>query len=299
MKETQKWTLIACYAPIVFGAAYYVTKEFLPLDSPIWGAAIRALPAGILLLLFARELPTESWWWRSVVLGIFNFGYFFLAVYIAAVLLPSSTAATVMALGPMVMMFLAWPILRERPVLFGIIGAVLGFGGVVLLVSGSELAINPVGLLVSASALLSNSIGSILTKKWNERADSPPIIASTAWQLIGGGTLLAVIAALVEGAPPAIGAREAIGFVYISVFASALAYLAWFGALKRLPAGKVGLIGLLNPITGVVVGAMLASEAITLPQAGGIVLILSGVVLGQRGKARQVQKPKTMETSNI
>lgn len=290
MKETQRWTLIACYAPIVFGAAYYVTKEFLPPDYPVWGAAIRALPAGLLLLLFARELPKGSWWWRSVVLGIFNFGYFFLAVYVAAVLLPSSTAATVMALGPMVMMLLAWPILRERPVLFGVIGAALGFIGVTLLVSGSSLAINPIGLLVSASALLSNSFGSILTKKWNERPDSPPIIASTSWQLIAGGLILTVVALLMEGAPPAIGPREAIGFVYLSVFASALAYLAWFGALRRLPAGKVGLVGLLNPITGVVVGALLASEAISLVQAAGIALVLGGVVLGQRGQARRANQ---------
>lgn len=281
MKENQRWMLIACYAPIVWGAAYYVTKTFLPADSPIWGAAFRALPAGILLLLVSRKLPQGSWWWRSLVLGSLNMGYFFLAVYIAAVLLPSSTAATVMALGPMVMMLFGWILLRDKPKTLAIIGAGLGFAGVALMVSGSQLEINPLGLLVSASAMFSTSFGSVLTKKWSAQYGRPPLMASTSWQLIAGGVALVVVALIVEGKPPQVGLSELGGYVYLSFFATAIAYLAWFGSLRRLSSGTVGLIGLLNPITGVLVGAMLAGEKITLIQAAGIVLVLTGVLLGQ------------------
>ena len=34
----------------MWGTAYYVTKTFLPADYPLYGALIRAIPAGLILL---------------------------------------------------------------------------------------------------------------------------------------------------------------------------------------------------------------------------------------------------------
>ena len=48
---------ITAIAPLIWGSTYYVTTEFLPAGYPITMAALRALPAGLLLLLFARRLP--------------------------------------------------------------------------------------------------------------------------------------------------------------------------------------------------------------------------------------------------
>ncbi|WP_079110172.1 EamA family transporter [Streptomyces roseifaciens] len=51
--------------------------------------------------------------------------------------------------------------------------------------------------------------------------------------------------------------------------------------LRHLPAGTVGLIGLLNPVTGVQLGTSVAGETLTVQQLCGLVLLLAGVVLGQ------------------
>lgn len=64
-----------------------------------------------------------------------------------------------------------------------------------------------------------------------------------------------------------------------------LAFVAWFSGLRRLKAGTVGLVGLLNPLTGVLLGAILASEPFGLPQALGVMIVLAGVIVGQRGDA--------------
>ncbi|MRT44920.1 DMT family transporter, partial [Xylella fastidiosa subsp. multiplex] len=63
--------------------------------------------------------------------------------------------------------------------------------------------------------------------------------------------------------------------------ATALAFAAWFAGLRRLPAATVGLVGLLNPVTGVLLGTVVAGEALTLQQAGGLALVLTGVLLGR------------------
>jgi len=50
---------------MLFGSSYWVTQRFLPADTPLRGADLRALPAGVVLLLIARHLPTGAWWWRA------------------------------------------------------------------------------------------------------------------------------------------------------------------------------------------------------------------------------------------
>jgi len=137
MEAKWRWMLATAIAPVAWGSNYFVTAQFLPEGSPLWGAALRALPAGLLLMILARRLPRGSWWWRSAVLGVLNVGGFFILIYVASQLLPSSIAATIMATSAGMLMLLAWPLLGERPRLMATTGAAIGFGGVcVLLVSG-------------------------------------------------------------------------------------------------------------------------------------------------------------------
>jgi len=89
-------------------------------------------------------------------------------------------------------------------------------------------------------------------------------------------------ALLLEGAPPRLDGPALAGFGYVSLVATALAFAAWFTGLRRLPAGSVGLIGLLNPVTGVLLGTLLAREPFGPAQAVGTVLVLGGVLIGQR-----------------
>jgi len=78
-------------AQILFGSNYWGIREFLPADAPLWGSVLRAFPAGVVLLLIARRLPTGAWWWKSAVLGSLNMGLFFLLLYITAQRLPSQS----------------------------------------------------------------------------------------------------------------------------------------------------------------------------------------------------------------
>src|ERR1700754_2266552 len=98
-----KWIAVTAVAPVAWGANYVVTRQLLPMDAPLWGSALRALPAGLVLLAVARALPRGVWWGLSAVLAPLNVGAFFLLVYVAAQLLPSSIAASVMALAPLTM----------------------------------------------------------------------------------------------------------------------------------------------------------------------------------------------------
>jgi probable blue pigment (indigoidine) exporter len=158
------------------------------------------------------------------------------------------------------------------------VGAAIGVTGVALLVLRGEVSADAVGVLASLGAVGLSSLGFVLAKRW-----APPVdmVTFSAWQLVAGGLVLVPLAALVEGAPPTLDARAVGGFLYICIFGTAVANVAWFTGLRRMPAGAVSLVGLLNPLVGVGLGVAIAGEAFGAVQALGILLVLGGVLLGQ------------------
>lgn len=278
MEAKWRWMLITAIAPIAWGSNYYVMGSFLPADAPLWGAVLRALPAGLVLLLVARKVPKGAWWWRALVLGTLNMSAFFALVYVASQLLPSSIASMIMAASPIVMMVFAVSMLGERLRLLPVVGAATGLVGVVLMLAAGTSAIDWRGILASVAAMVLASFGFVLVKRWGSDVDILPL---TAWQLVGGGLVLLPVALLVEGPMPSYDVPALIALGYVGLISTALAYLAWFGGLKHLSAGTTGLIGLLNPVTGVVLGTLLAGEVLGWQQGVGMGLVLVGILLGR------------------
>ncbi len=281
LMNSLRWSLITAIAPILFGSIYWVTHTFLPPGSPLWGSAFRALPAGIVMLLIVRQLPRGAWWLKAAVLGSLNMGIFFLLIYVAAQLLPSSIAASIASLSPIVIAGLAWLLMKERITTWFLGGAVLGVFGVTLIVGAASGVVNPWGVAASGGAIVLMSIGAVLTKLWD---DGTPVLTTTSWQLLAGGIELAIAAVLVEGTPPVLNGSEVAAFAYISLIATVIGYFCWFTGFRHLKASTVAMIGLLNPVTGVLLGVFLASESLTITQALGITLVLASIVMSQRGK---------------
>ncbi|QKS13579.1 EamA family transporter [Curtobacterium sp. Csp1] len=273
MEDNKRWLLVAAVAPILWGSTYFVTKTFLP-PGALWGGTLRALPAGLLLLVLVRRIPRGSWWWKVVVLGVLNVGGFFALVYQAAQLLPSSIASTVMATAPIALAVLAWLLLGERPSGWHLAGASVGIGGVALLLLGGSGLVDGAGVVVSVAAMASSSLGFVLGKKWNPEVG---VLPSTAWQLVVGGVLLLTVAFLVEGPPPRLDPVALTATVWLTVVATALAYVAWFAALDHLRGDVIGLVGLLNPVAGVLLGVLVGGETIGSRQLIGLTLVLIGI----------------------
>ncbi|MER7576469.1 EamA family transporter [Streptomyces sp. NPDC126514] len=273
-------TALTALAPVSWGTTYYVTTEFLPPDRPLFTGLMRALPAGLLLLAFARVLPRGAWWWRAGVLGALNIGAFFPLLFLAAYRLPGGLAAVVGSVGPLFVVGLSALLLSQRPTARALVtGAVAAFG-VGLVVLKAVGALDALGVLAALASTASMSTGTVLAKKWGRPEGAGPS-ALAGWQLTVGGLLIAPVAFLAEGAPPALDARAVGGYLYLALAGTAVAYWLWFRGIGRLTATQVTFLIPLSPLTAAVVGWAALGESLTPVQLVGMALALGATVAGQ------------------
>jgi probable blue pigment (indigoidine) exporter len=241
-------------------------------------AALRALPAGLLLLLVTRERPTGPWWWRSAVLGTLNIGAFFALLFVSAYRLPGGVAALLGAAGPLLVAGLSAVLLGERFSARRLLAGLLAAAGVGLTVITSAASLDPVGVLAGIAGTASMSLGVVLTKRWPRPTST---LTMTGWQLSAGGLLLLPMALAVEGTPATLSAMNLAGYSYLSLAGSALAYAVWFRGIDRLPAFSVSLLGLLSPLVATLLGWAMLDQRLTGFQLLGTAVALGGVVAGQ------------------
>ncbi len=287
--------MVTAVAPIAWGTTYIVTENFLPPDRPLFAAAARALPAGLVLLAWRRQLPHGDWWWKAALLGLCNIGLFFPLIFLAAYELPGGLAATVQAMSPLAVMAIALPALGERPGVRRVVAALVGLLGVGLLVLRAGGELSTLGLVAAVGSVVVSALGFVLVKRWPSPTD---MLTTISWQLVAGGLVLVPVALLVEGAPPALSATNLGGLLWLTTMGTAVAYYCWFRGLVRMPAGAVAIVGLVNPVVGTLLGVLFAGELFGRAQALGMVLVLGGVVAGQRLAVRpQRQTVRGLETT--
>lgn len=280
MEDTWGWRTVAItlVAPIAWGTTYVTTENLLPDDRPLFSAAVRALPIGLVIILLRRRLPHGSWWWKSFVLGTCNMGLFFCLLFIAAYRLPGGLASTMTAMSPLAVMLIAALVIHERPTVTRVAGGIVGVAGVALLVMRSSVTIDPLGVAAAIGAVAVSATGFVLTKRWERPTD---LLTLTGWQLTAAGLVLTPVALLAEGAPPQLDARNLAGYAWLGIVGTGLAYVCWFHGLTGMTAGATALIGLVNPVVGTALGVIVMHEAFGVVQAIGILLVFSGVLAGQ------------------
>ncbi|WP_442804797.1 EamA family transporter [Streptomyces luteogriseus] len=271
---------LTALAPVSWGTTYAVTTEFLPPDRPLFTALVRALPAGLLLLALARVLPRGAWWWKAAVLGALNIGAFFPLLFLSAYRLPGGLAAVVGSAGPLFVAGLSALLLGQRPSARTLVTAAVAAFGVSLVVLRAAGALDTLGVLAAVASTASMSTGTVLTQRWGRPEGVGPL-ALTGWQLTAGGLLIAPLAFLVEGAPPALDGRAVGGYLYLAVANTAVAYWLWFRGIGRMTATQVTFLGPLSPLTAAVVGWAALGQALTPVQLVGMGLAFGATVAGQ------------------
>ena len=270
--------LLTALAPMIWGTTYFVTTQFLPPNRPLLVSAIRAAPIGLLMLAGFRELPKGIWVWRATVLGTLNIGIFFALLFIATFRLPGGIVATLMAIQPLVVALLASVVLAEHPKLRTFIAASLGLFAVGLVVMGPAVRFDTLGVIAGVAATLAMACGTVLTKRWGRSA---PLLVFTSWQLIAGGLMLLPFAFVIEGAPPPLTTMNLLGFAWLGIVGTGIAYALWFRGIGKLRASTVAILGLLSPVSAMLLDFLVLDKSLTGMQIIGAALVIGSILISQ------------------
>lgn len=278
---------LTALAPAVWGSTYLVTTEALPEGYPITLAALRALPAGLLLLAVTRCLPPRAWLGRTFLLGSFNFALFWVLLFVAAYRLPGGVAATLGSLQAMIVIFMARGWLGTPIRAWAVIAAAVGVLGVALLLISPEARLDPIGIAAGAGGAASMAAGTVLSRKWQ-----PPVsaLSFTAWQLTAGGLILLPLALITEPPLPSLTATNVAGLVWLGLIGAAATYALWFRGVARIEPGAVAMLGMMSPVTAVILGWVWLGQSLSLIQFLGAVIVLGSVWVGQWANQPQTQQ---------
>lgn len=273
----------AC-APLIWGSTYLVTTEFLPPDRPLTAALLRVLPAGLLLLMYARVLPRRSEWGTVILLGILNIGFFQAMLFVAAYRLPGGLAAVLSSTQTLMVLLLTWLIGKTMLPKAAWLWAAAGVAGIALMVLSPQARYDAWGIAAALSGAASMSLGVYLSK---HRKTSLPVLAFAGWQLLVGGLCLLPAALLAEPPLPALTLANIGGYLYLCLFGAVLAYVLFFSGLARLPPAVVSSLGLLSPVCAFALGWLFLGQGMDGKSLLGFALALLSIDGVQRAASKK------------
>jgi drug/metabolite transporter (DMT)-like permease len=227
--------------------------------------------------------PPRAQWGRLLLFATLNYGAFVLLTTFALVWLSASEAVIVTYTLPIWAVLLAWPVLGERPTVLRGVAVVLGVAGVALLVGVGQVHVNPhelPGAACGLGAAMLFALGTVIAKR---RPLAMPPIAGAAWQILLSTLPLLVLASFER---PDWGRVSALGWLFVlyaATLPNTVAYLAWFRALRLLPASTAAIGILLSPMIGVFSSAVFLGDPLGPRQLVALAMTVMGIALAARG----------------
>jgi drug/metabolite transporter (DMT)-like permease len=270
---------------VAWSSTFAAIKVGLEYSPPLLFAGMRALLGGAAMAVFAWRagvpLRLRTNWRTYVLLAVFNVVLFFGLQTVALVHLPTGMAAVLLYLQPVLVGFLAWPMLGEHLSVTKVLGLLLGFAGIVT-VSWESLHgdIAPEGVVLALVAAVAWAFGTVLVKRREETLAGPVTITA---QFFIGGTVLVVLGLFIEG-PAEIAWTPGLwaGLGYAGLVGTALAWALWFWLIRAGEASRAAAFIFFVPLSAIAIGAVLLDEPLTPLLAVGAALVVAGIMLVNR-----------------
>jgi drug/metabolite transporter (DMT)-like permease len=279
-----------------WGTAFRATAIGAEHASPVVFSTLRALPAGALLLgvvvLTRGRLPRGRPLAMATISGLLMVTLTFEGIAEGTKLAGAGNAAVLVNTTPFFVLVFGRVFLGERIAGIGVVGLVTAFVGVVTMISSqiggeADTADLVAGMTIALLAGAGFGVGTLLVKATTTRYPATDLVGFAAAQhLIGGLALVPLALAYGDVAATTWGSSELwASIAWVSIGSSAIASLAYFTALRHIPATRASAWQFLAPVVAVAVevGRGNAPEAIVL---GGMALVILGVAVVTAAPAR-------------
>lgn len=274
---------------IVLAALWGASFLFMRVAVPEFGAVmlieLRVLLAGLVLLPFwwlnetkqARSV-TLSAWPHLFVVGLLNSAIPFVLFAYSMLMITGGMAAILNGTAPIWGALVAWLWLKKKLSMNGVLGLIVGFTGVIILVS-DELTLSFSGktLAILAAGFAPILYGIAANYTSEKLAHVSPLSIATFSQLTAAVSLLPLLYWFMPNTWPSTIAWLSV--LILAVLCTSLAYLMYFKLLAEIGSTKAITVTFMIPLFGSLWGALFIDEEITLMMMIGMAIILTGTGL--------------------
>jgi drug/metabolite transporter (DMT)-like permease len=275
---------------VIWGSTYLAIRYAVETIPPLVTAGIRHTVAGGILLAWAYARgyrAKREHWIAGAIVGAFFFLVGHGTLHWAEQHVASGLAALLIATEPMFILVLAWASRQQKISRASALGLALGVVGVAIL-TGMEVSAKDASLLGMIAVLIGSAAwaaGVVISPKVKLPSDA---LARTAVPLVCGAVMLLASAGITgefHGLHwSAISLRSILGLGYLIVFGSIVAFTSYTWLLQRCAPALVATHTYANPVVAVLLGWLLAGEALTLRVVVASIAILGAIVLIRRGE---------------
>lgn len=284
--------LEATFAVVVWGASFIATKIAVGEISPVsvvWLRFAMGIPligaAVVLRKQFAWPKPRE--WGYFALLGFIGITFHQWLQSNGLQTAQATTTAWIVSTAPVFIALLAWVALKEKITLPQGLGVGVALAGVIVVVSKGDLGnffagqFGVIGDFLIFISAINWAVFSILSRRGLKEH---PSTRMTFWVMTIGWLFTSAAFFTQNGLAeiPQLDSRGWTAMIFLGIFTTGLAYIAWFDALASLPATQTGAFLYIEPLTSLVVASIILGEPVTWASLLGGAVILFGVWLVNR-----------------
>ena len=271
---------------ILWSSAFITTKPIIDYSDPFAALAIRFALVALGFLIFSiyseqKVIVSKINFLQSFFSGVFFHGFYLGGVFFSiSIGMPTSIAALIVTLQPILTNALSGPILNEKVNRNQWIGVLLGFGGASLVIGwdiGSDIPI--FGLLATLIALIAITSSTIWQKKLSNNL---PLPVSNFYQAAGG--CLFHILIVIFFTNPFINFNETflLAMSHQILLVSFGAFTILMFLIKKNSASKTVAVFFLIPPTSAFMAWIFLNEKLTTLDLIGFIIASLGVYIATR-----------------
>jgi len=288
---TATWTGLLLLVTLVWGNSFIAIKHVVQYVTPLELVTVRFVPVALIFAVWllptrgrevVRLVRAETW--RLVLLGLTGAVLYNTFLGWGETRVAAGTASLIIALNPAFTYALSVLTLGERFLWRRALGMAIAFGGLFVIVrwgSGRPVTLDEVGYaLITMLAPLCWAVYTVLGKSVVSR--HPPLLVTGVSMMFAGLFSLAFLRPSLVAQLPALPASFWWAVLFLAVPCTVFAFAVWFGALERMPAGRVVGFVYLVPMFAVTFSRLLLDEPISPALLVGAAILIGGVWTVQR-----------------
>jgi len=284
------------FSTVLWGLSFVWTNQLLRAGFPMYSLLIsRLVIAAVFLLIVAFftkkfiKVQYRDYKWFLLLVLCEPFFYFIGETYGILYTDSASISSLVISTLPIFTMITAYLIYNERFSKTNIFGVMFALSGVAISLLNENLGftVHPLGIAMLLLALLSATGYSLVIKKLSEKYNPITIVIVQNF----AGALLFVPFGLFETTQLAsfqFSFASLSPLLLLAFFPSALAFLTYINAVRRIGVAKASMFCTVIPIVTLLFAAMIGQDELHQRNIIGVVIVVIGLMLSQMKKKGSV-----------